>query len=368
MGKRVTMQDIADALGISRNTVSKAINNGEGLADTTRERILQKAVELGYKQFSYISTIATIAPAAASPETREDGPREIALLTTRFLDHSHFASVMLDRFQQEIAELGYTMNTHRIREEHLHALSLPATFRRERAAGILCIEVFDRAYADMVCALDCPVLFVDGPAVCCTPALSADQLYMDNSTEIGRLVGDLLQRGKRRIGFVGNYHHCQSFFERYATFRSVMMFSGVQVREEHCVKSNDREEIQKRVQSMDALPDVFLCANDFLAMDVLDALVEMGKTVPGDVLLCGFDDSPESGRMTPPLTTIHIHTQIMAFSAVHLLMSRIKEPNLDYRTMYTQTELILRESTGEAGKEPAGRRAEKRAEGTGRRK
>ena len=50
--KKVTIQDIADALGISRNTVSKAINNADGLADATREKILKKAVEMEYKQFS----------------------------------------------------------------------------------------------------------------------------------------------------------------------------------------------------------------------------------------------------------------------------------------------------------------------------
>ena len=51
--KRVTIQDIADELGISRNTVSKAINNADGLAPATRERIIQKAIDMGYKQFSY---------------------------------------------------------------------------------------------------------------------------------------------------------------------------------------------------------------------------------------------------------------------------------------------------------------------------
>ena len=54
MSGRVTIQDIADALGVSRNTVSKAINNTGILADSTREKVLKKAVEMGYKQFSYI--------------------------------------------------------------------------------------------------------------------------------------------------------------------------------------------------------------------------------------------------------------------------------------------------------------------------
>ena len=56
--KRVTIQDIADALGVSRNTVSKAINNSDGLAEATREKILQKAVEMGYKQFSYVAALS----------------------------------------------------------------------------------------------------------------------------------------------------------------------------------------------------------------------------------------------------------------------------------------------------------------------
>ena len=58
---KVTIQDIADALGVSRNTVSKAINNADGLADATREKILQKAVEMGYKQFSYVRAVAAVA-------------------------------------------------------------------------------------------------------------------------------------------------------------------------------------------------------------------------------------------------------------------------------------------------------------------
>ncbi len=342
MPKRVTIQDIADALGVSRNTVSKAINNAAGLADATREKILQKAVEMGYKQFSYFHTVSGFS---APPEARAP-KREIALLSGKFLNQSHFASAMLDSFQQEISELGYTVNTHRIREEHLKKRALPATFCRERAAAILCMEVFDRPYAEMLCGLGLPTLFVDAPATFGEAALPADRLYMDNTAEVARFVREMTARGKTRIGFVGHRLHCQSFFERYAAFQYAMLMSGLPVEERYCVDSNDRGTITAGVQAMAELPEVFLCANDFVAMDVLHVLRDMGKSVPGDVWLCGFDDSPESGLISPPLTTIHIHTQIMAFSAVHLLFSRIKEPNLDYREIRTQTDLIWRESTG----------------------
>ena len=347
MKKKVTIQDIADALGISRNTVSKAINNSDGLADATRERILQKAVEMGYKQFSYVSMFAGAAR-SSSPLLTEGGESsgEIALFTTAFLGQSHFASLMLDRLQRDLSQLGYTLNTHRITPENRTEKTLPITFRRERTAAILCVEMFDRAYGEMICSQGLPVLFVDGPPKENGFSLPADQLYMDNTSELTRFVRDMLARGKRRIGFLGNPYHCQSFFERYSAFRCAMLLAGVPVKEDWCVESNNLEELTEKLTALPALPEVFICANDFVAVDAVQVLRRLGKSVPGDVAVCGFDDAAESRLCDPPLTTVHIHTQIMAFSAAQLLISRIREPSLDFRTVHTETELIYRESTG----------------------
>ena len=346
MKKKVTIQDIADALGISRNTVSKAINNSEGLADATREKILQKAVEMGYKQFSYFSTFAAVSDAGVGGGLSISGYQgEIALFTTAFLTQSHFASTMLDKFQREISQLGYTLNTHRVTEKNLREKSLPFTFVPERTSAILCIEMFNYDYDEMVCSLGFPVLFVDGPSKRYGRSLPADQLYMDNSTEITRFVNDMLEKGQRRIGFIGNYDHCQSFYERYAAFRCAMLMAGVPVEERYCIQYNHQDEIAEALYSLGDLPDVFICANDFVAGDAMRALFSIGKTVPKDVRLLGFDDSAESRLSRPPLSTIHIHTQIMAFTAVHLLITRIREPSLDYRVVHTETNLIYRDST-----------------------
>lgn len=350
MNKKVTIQDIADALGISRNTVSKAINNSEGLADSTREKILQKAIEMGYKQFSYAGSLAAISGApAASESERPQAPGyqgEIALLTGSFLTHSHFASLMLDKFQREISQLGYTMNTHRVTGTELANKTLPITMNMEQVKAIMCIEMFDWDYDEMLCGLDIPVLFVDGPAKRSGKSLPADQLYMDNTTEITRFVNDMLEKGFTKIGFVGNYDHCQSFFERYTAFYLTMLMAGQKVENRFVIKESRREELTVAIASLKELPEVFVCANDFVATDLLQALAAVGKRVPEDVLVCGFDDSAESRLSKPPLTTVHIHTQIIAFTAVHLLISRIQEPSLDYRTVHTQTDLIYRESTG----------------------
>lgn len=342
MKKKVTIQDIADSLGISRNTVSKAINNSEGLAEATRERILQKAVEMGYKQFSYVSTLAA---AAAAPQAERVYQGEIALMTAAFLTQSHFSSTLLDKFQREISQLGFTLNTHRVTESDLQSLSLPFTFRRDQVRAIICIEMFDRRYDEMICELGLPVLFVDGPVKKAGFSLPADQLYMENTVEITRFIHEMLAAGQKRFGFFGDYNHCQSFFERYAAFRMALISAQVPVDERFCISHTSVENMSEVLAGMEELPDVFICANDFVAWDLMRCLYAIGKSVPGDVRVLGFDDSPESRISHPTMSTVHIHTQIMAFTAVQLLLSRIREPSLDYRVVHTETELVCRDST-----------------------
>ena len=338
--KRVTIQDIADELGISRNTVSKAINNVGGLAEGTRKRILEKAVEMGYKQFSYIKSHSSVI---LKLESQSKG--EIALLCGSVISPAHFATLMLDKLKRDLLHWGYTLTSYRVEPENFLCRTLPLSFDPNRVSAIICVEMFDRVYDEMICSLGLPVLFVDGPNKRDGISLPADQLYMDNTTAITRFINDMLLRGRQSIGFIGDYEHCQSFFERYTAFRYAMLMAGVPVEAQFCIKFNNREKIEEALEALTDFPEVFICANDFVADDAIYALRKKGKSVPGDVLFCGFDDSPNSRIMTPTLTTVHIHTHVMAVTALHLLLTRIEQPSLDYRTVHTETELIYRDST-----------------------
>lgn len=351
MASKVTIQDIADALGVSRNTVSKAINNTGVLAASTRDKVLKKAQEMGYKQFSYMNISEITNPLQASNATEQ---RDIALFLGNFVGNSHFASTMLDKFQRELAQLGYSLTMYRVIDDEIRGLQLPVAFQSERTAGIACIEIFDHDYCRMLCDLNLPLLFIDSPANGFDIPWEADRLYMDNNREIYRFVKEMSERGKTRIGFIGEYMHCQSFYERYMSYRNAMYTLGLPCSEEHCIiesrskisnKGEYREYLTDQLRSLKSLPDVFICVNDAIALDVMQALKHLGYSVPEDIYLCGFDDSPESKVVTPSLTTIHIHSQAMGLSAVQLLMSRINEPSLNYRTMYVETDLIFREST-----------------------
>ena len=351
MTTKVTIQDIANELQLSRNTVSKAINNTGVLADATREKILRKAAEMGYKQFAYLPLFQEDTAKAAEPSILPSDKREIAMLTTQFLSSSHFSSMMLDRFQSEIEHLHSCMTIHRISPIELKEKKLPSSLNIQRTAGIICFEVFDYDYAQMLCDLDVPLLFVDTPVMDMRPPLKADRLYMENRIEIQNAVAHMVQRGKKRISFAGDKNHCQSFFERYMAYKDAMEYFGLTEGLSTCAMPSGQQNypvsLYETIRRFKTMPDAFVCANDFVAMDLVKALNELGYSVPDDIWVCGFDDSQEASYFAPRLTSIHIHGQIMGYTAANLLMTRIEEPSLNYRTVYTETNLILRESTGD---------------------
>lgn len=347
MAGKVTIQDIANELGLSRNTVSKAINSTGIIADQTRETILKKAAEMGYKLFAQ--------PESGGPEKER---KELVLLTASALGASHFSAKMMDEMQEEASQMGYGFTIYRVMPQELEDLTLPANFDLQRAAGIFCVEMFHGAYSAMLCTLGLPVVFIDTAVTFEDKALPADVLLMENRSGIYTFVKEMAARGKSEIAFVGEALHCMSFYERYDAYMGALRLFSLPYRPEYCITGTSRGQdypphesylayLEESFRKWDKLPSVTICANDFVAMDVLHVFRKLGISVPDDMYLCGFDDSPESRLVSPALTTIRIHGKAMGREAIRLLFSRIKEPGLEFRTVYSGTSLIYRGSTGD---------------------
>lgn len=339
MGKRITIQDIADSLGVSRNTVSKAINNTGVLADATRDKILQKAAELGYKQFSY-------SPPSASVPRPENC--EIALFTRAMPNSSHFGSKLLNTFQEKISSNGYRLSFYLIREQEFTDLLLPAGFELSNSAGIICLELFDYAYSQMLSRLDIPLLFTDCAANIDFTTLDADFLFMENRNSISNIVQTLIKNGQHRLAFAGDINNCHSFFERYQGFCDALnLFNLKPITDAFLTNEpfHSIDHLASVLRQLSELPDVFVCANDFIAMDLINALKQCGLSIPEDVRITGFDNSAESRIVEPHLTTVHIPSSAMGYIAAELLLSRIEEPGIPYRTTYVRTVIKYRESS-----------------------
>ena len=210
MSSKVTMQDIADALNLSRNTVSKAINNTGVIAESTKKLILQKAVEMGYRNHSGVGR--TYGPGHVKQDSGVDvSKKEIAMLTSSMPGGSHFAVTTLDRMQQIFSSNGYSLTYYRITKEELESLNLPGTLNLNATAAMFCMELFHYDYCRMLADTGVPLLLIDGPALFDKEPLPADMLIMENCASIHYFVRMLAQKGKRSVGFIGNILHCQSF-------------------------------------------------------------------------------------------------------------------------------------------------------------
>ncbi|KRE47103.1 LacI family DNA-binding transcriptional regulator [Paenibacillus sp. Soil522] len=339
--EKITIQDIADSLGISRNTASKALNGVEGIPDETRNKVIKKAIELKYKQFAFVDS-ESIMP---------KNPGNITLLTCNLPMSTHFGYTLLNGLEIKISSEGYNLSIHIVREADINTLSLPNNFELSKVDGIICIEMFDKKYSEMICNLGIPTIFIDAAADVFYSDLKADLLLMENEYGTYSVTKKLIEDGHTKLGFIGDYNHCKSFNERWVGFNRALTMSKLETNMSFCVIEEDRyfsepNWIDRQLNKMKELPTAFVCANDFIAVSVMKALRNKNIQIPNDIAVCGFDDAPESRIVEPHLTTVHIFNSEMGNIAADMLLSRIKNPTKPYQITHVKTELVFRESTG----------------------
>ena len=337
--RRITMQDIADACGLSRNTVSKVFNGRGSVPRTTRDLVLQKARELGY--------------GTPVDEVQEQPvpAGNIALLTRSIPSQLHFGFAFKSAFTDQISRAGYTLKMYEISPEELKARRLPPHFVPDQIAGIVGIELFDKDYINMICHLGIPVVMADGPADAGITLLECDYVTMENLAAIMIVIKRLIDAGARKIGFVGDYRHCVSFRERYLGFRDSLRKYGLRFDVEICIRDpdsspyDDPDWLLSRIDRMPSLPDAFVCANDYLAFHLLRALKKRKIAVPEEVMVTGFDGADQSTFSDPPLTTVQIRSEEIGRIAADVLLFRIADPSIPFTWSRVRSTPVWREST-----------------------
>ncbi|MBD7967381.1 LacI family DNA-binding transcriptional regulator [Paenibacillus gallinarum] len=338
--EKVTIQDIANALGISRNTASKALNGSSNIPDETRNKVIKKAIELKYKQFAFMEIESILSKNSGN----------IALLTENLPNTSHFGSALISGLEKRISAEGYNLSIHIVRDIDQESLSLPNNFDVSNVDGIICIELFNLEYSKLITSLDIPTIFIDCSAHICYPEFQADVLLMENENSSYQLTKKLIDGGYKTLGFIGDYNHCRSFNERWVGFNRALTESGVQLDLSQCILDEDRlffsspEWADDRLREISEFPSAFVCANDHIAVTFMKS-IKNTLSVPDDIVICGFDNAVESRIVEPQLTTVHIYRNEMGVKAAEMLLSRIKDPKQPYQVSHIYTKPIIREST-----------------------
>lgn len=342
MSTKVTIQDIADALGLSRTTVSKVMNHSPAVSEATRALVLDKAKELNYR------VLPQLTPALAPTEPDQN---YFALVMHAIPGGIHMGTAVIPGLDQQLRQAGFSLITCAITAEEYQDLTLPPILRSPSIKAIVCMELFHPEYSRMLASLSKPIAFIDACVGFTDLDLNADLLLMDSRNSCRQMLTSLVRNHNlTSIGFVGDANHCISFRERYEAFLMVGNECGVDT--SYRLLDNDlyyaeAEWLSKRLPKMGPLPQLIFCANDFLASQIMYALESMGKRVPEDVMICGFDGIYSVPPTLSRLTTISTPANQLGSLAATTLLHKLAFPSEINSSTYLHTKIIYRESAPE---------------------
>ncbi len=339
----VTLRDIANELGISVTTVSRAITGRGRVSPATREAVLNKAREMGYD-------IKTTVPQEAVSAVRKNicivfNSRLQSLTTDPF-----YGTVMVG-VETECQKYGYQVSFQTISagpsEEQGDTLLNGLLTSGVDGLILIGADVFPEIVIQAK-ARKIPVVLVDN----WLPDIDVDSIVSDNRGGIMRLVNYLVSQGHTQIGFIGGPLSHRSIQERYDGYRAALRENGiVRSRQWTWIHSAPGPQVEKGREGLLALIEqgmpvtAVITDNDSTALGVLKACQEQGIKVPDELSVVGFDNVEISEHVSPPLTTIHIHKRRMgeiAARRLHELMTGVDD---DVPMRITLgTELIVRQS------------------------
>ncbi|MCM1219716.1 MAG: LacI family DNA-binding transcriptional regulator [Lachnospiraceae bacterium] len=338
---KVTVQDIADALGFSRNTVSKALN-GQYVPPKTRNLVLNTAIEMGYKSYN------SIASSSDSFRTH----KRIALVTSRYLMNINYYIYVMRGIEsaledKDIELLQFTVTS-------------AATFRKltdfmeeSKIDGVLCIELFQHNYLDELISLGYPLVSLDFPSLA-PPVMGKFDLILPESFRCIRTycLQLIAEKECKTFGFVGDYLHCRSFYDRFLGMREALFVSDIPFDPQYSITVSENDlayanpyALYEILSDRKALPQCFVCANDSIALALIEALKKLRKRVPKDCLVFGFDNVPEAKSNEPALTTFSVDKVALGKRLLSMLLERIDFPQNKSQTVYIESRLIVRQTT-----------------------
>lgn len=335
---KITMTDIAKMAGVSVATVSRVINDSPGVSDENRERIGKLIEELGYQ------------PNFTARNLVRQSTRTIAVINMQTLGQLHAQPAsgrMLQGIETVLTSRGYRC-TILSRDEFAQDMSGLRLIKGGSVDGILlngaklndplALELTRRNY---------PFVIV-GRAIGLVNSYYVD---IDNVFGAYSAVETLIRLGHRRIAHVCGSQQTNLGVERLEGYRRALLDAGLEYNENLVIDAGlTRKEVYASVRSFfentvqDKRPTAVFTFNDFVAIPVIRALLDIGLQVPHDISVIGFDDDEASQFLNPPLASIRAPIYEMGMEAAEMLLRLIGGEQIDSRQVILQTKVIERSS------------------------
>ena len=333
MGKPI-MQDIADALSVSRISVWKALNDRPGISGQLRERIIKEAENIGYISASEVEKVQT---------------RTIAAVVSR-PESSIFWMQIIHQIAKELSlqrlNLMYTyMPVH-----YSDGDTLPDSLTDGSISGIIVLNVYSEPQLKMLASLPVPKVFLDNVPTLSPDQMDGDIVLIEGRSTVRQITRQLLDSGRTRLGFIGDINYAQTNMDRYLGFTDAFAEQGIKAdatlsMTEKLHLDTHYEQISAFLKSLKTMPDGFVCASDYIAHFIKRYFDESGAD-QSKTLLTGFDNSSEYTNVTNKITTVDVQTGSMGERLANKIMFAIKHPNLPHEVSYVMTKVIYRSFPG----------------------
>jgi DNA-binding LacI/PurR family transcriptional regulator len=327
---RPSMADVARLAGVSSQTVSRVSNGLSNVDEQTRARVVQAMETLGYR------------PNGAARALKSGRFHTIGVIMTTLQTLGNMRT--LDAIATEAARAGYSVMLLPISDPTLRGVS--GAYQRlsaqavDGAVIILEARLLDRA--EFALPPGIPVVVIDSGAGPGYTVVDTDQaLGARQATE------HLLSLGHRQVWHIAGPETSFSAAHRAASWQRTLEEAGItpppalrgdwtcESGYQHGLTLGQREDVT-----------AIFAANDQMGLGAMRALHELGRDIPGEISIVGFDDMDEAGSFWPPLTTIRQDFAAVGRLSIQKLLGKVSDSSTENDTTIVPTELIVRASTG----------------------
>lgn len=334
----ITMKDIAEELGISIATVSRALKNNPRISEEQRLKVQAYAREHNF----YPNIIAE------SLRNSRIKPLNIIGVIVPQLSHFYFSSI-LSGIEEEASAHGYRIMVAQSNERYEREVRICQDFYHNRVCGIIVSQAKDTIqynHFEKLINHDMPLVFYDR---ICT-GVNCSRVVVDDYMGAFNAVSHLIHTGCRRIAYYGAPMTLEISKNRYNGYHDALTKNGLTVDQRFlhiCDNREDAELVTTSLLQQEDIPDAFFAVNDDTAVGILYAVKRMGYRVPEDISICGFTNGDRSKACDPMLTTVEQRGARVGEEAANILISKIEGllPLDKIEKRIVRTKLIIRGTT-----------------------
>lgn len=310
MAKTVKMQDIAQRLGVSTMTISKALSGKPGVSEGMREKIKILAEEMGY-----------VVPGVDKEEQKS---YNIGVLLAEYYTEKY--ATFYWKLYQAISTKAVQRNCFAMIEvlstQDERNLTMPKMITGEKVDGLVVLGSMDSNYLKMMKErVSVPVVYVDFY----DDKVKEDSVISNSFYGTYQITNYLFSKGHKDIAFVGTLLTTKSITDRFLGYQKALMEHGKTVCDKWIIPDRDHERKgYDRIVLPNDMPTAFVCNCDLTASHLVKSLKEEGYRVPEDISVVGYDDFLMAGLCDVDITSYGVDMEHMAEATVDILLKKMQ--------------------------------------------